>query len=261
MNRSVCGILWRNRRTPFYFICIRAATSLGRLHPAIRSEAQTCASLRTVRIASSSDLLLSRLLKHFGVDGDGDFIADYTWAVGDAEFLASDFGTGVNADTLIAPGILDGSAWAIDIQSDFFGDPVNGQVTDNFEFAGSDLFDLFGLKSYGREALDIEEMIAAEIFVAGSDARVHGVDVNGDVHGRFGDVLIVELDGALHAGKCAADGGNRQMLYGKLRGRMRGIDLPVGSSRGGGQRKNRCESGGECDARENLAHGCYLLLV
>src|SRR5579859_7596796 len=104
MNRSVCGILSRNRRTPFYFICIRAATSSGRLHPAVRSEAQTCASLRVARIANSAGLLLSRLLKHFGVDGDGDFIADYTWAVRDAEVLASDFGTSANADALIAPG-------------------------------------------------------------------------------------------------------------------------------------------------------------
>src|SRR5580704_12813859 len=50
------------------------------------------------------DLLFRR--NHFGVDGDGDFIADHTWAVGDAKVLASDFGAGVNADALIAPGIL-----------------------------------------------------------------------------------------------------------------------------------------------------------
>src|SRR5580704_11330771 len=40
---------------------------------------------------------------------------------------------------------------------------------------------------------------------------------------------------------------------------MRGVDLPGGSCGEGGQGKSGCQSGGDCDTREKLAHGCCLL--
>ena len=80
-----------------------------------------------------------------------------------------------------------------------------------------------------------------------------------DFNGGLGDVLVVELDGAFYAGECAANGRNHQVLDGELSRRMRGINLPGGSFRGRGQGKTGCQSGGDCDAREKLAHGCCLL--
>src|SRR5271169_6749357 len=107
------------------------------------------------------DLLFRR--NHFGVDSDGYFVADHTWAVRDAKVLASDFGAGVNADALVAPGVFDGSGRTIDIQDDFFRSAANGEVAGDFELSGSYLFNLLGFERDGGEVLGVEEMIAFEI--------------------------------------------------------------------------------------------------
>ena len=61
-------------------------------------------------------------MKHFGVDGDGNIVANDDTAVVHglipfhAKILAVDLGSGIDGDALIAPGILDRGGGTIDIQ-------------------------------------------------------------------------------------------------------------------------------------------------
>lgn len=144
--------------------------------------------------------LLRGFAEHFGVDGDPDFVAhDQTAVVHGGvplhvKVLAIDRGSGVDGHTLIAPGIFDGSGRTIYIQSDFFGDAVNGQLAGDFQLVRSDLLDFTGLECDRGIMGDVEEMVAQEIFVAGGDAGIDGAYVDDHVDGRFRDVVVVELD-------------------------------------------------------------------
>src|SRR5580658_474441 len=170
------------------------------------------------RTFGSSYLLFGGFLNEFGVDGNGHVVANDNAAVVhggvplDAKILAINSCGGIDGDSLVAPGILDGSGGAVNIQNGFFRDSVDGEIASNFESAGSDLLNLFGLKGDGGVVLDVEEMIAAEVLIAGLDARIDGIRVDGDVDRRFCDVLVVEQDGTIYFGECPANRGDRQVL-------------------------------------------------
>src|SRR5450631_4454003 len=106
------------------------------------------------------------LLNHFGVDGDGNVVADDYAAVVHggvplhAVVLTIDYGGGVDGGALIAPRIFHGRGRAIDIEHDLLGDAVNGQVASDLQFAGAGLLDLGGFEGHGGEVGDVEEMIA-----------------------------------------------------------------------------------------------------
>src|SRR6266849_303818 len=212
------------------------------------------------RLQVSSVGGLRCLLDHFRINGDVDIVTDYNATVVQggvplhAEVLSIDFGESAGSGALIAPGILDGSGGPIHIEHDFLAGAANGEIAGDFELAGSNLFNLFGLESHGGEVRDVEKFVAPKVVVAAGLAGVHGGDVNGDVDGGFGDVLVVEHDRAVDLAERAADGGNGHVTDRKLRGGMLRIDLPLGSGRDGRKRKNGCESGGYCNSRWIVAH-------
>src|SRR6266851_6820738 len=90
------------------------------------------------------------LLDHFHVDGDVDVVSDDDTTIVhggvplDAEVLAVDFCRGGGGGALIAPGVFHGSGRPLHVENDFLGGATNGQITGDFEFAGSNLLDLLG---------------------------------------------------------------------------------------------------------------------
>src|SRR5258708_6870011 len=66
---------------------------------------------------------------------------------------------------------------------------------------------------------------------AGGLARVDGGNVDGDVDVGFGDILVIERDGALHVAESSTHRGNCQVAHRELRGGVRRVDLPGGSCR------------------------------
>src|SRR4029077_4392117 len=94
---------------------------------------------------------------------------------------------------------------------DFLGGAANGEIASDFKFAGSNLLHFFRFESHGGEVIDVEEMVTAEVLVAARFAGIHGSDVNSDVYGGFGDVLVVQDDRASDFAEGSAHGGNGHM--------------------------------------------------
>src|SRR5262245_14302222 len=199
----------------------------------------------------SCEKLLSGFLDHFEVNGDVDIVADdYAAAVNvgvplHAVVLTIDFRGGVSGYARVAPGILDGIGRAFDVEHDFFADAVNGEVAGDFELAGRDVFNFFGLEGDGRVFAGVEEFFAAEVFVALGFAGIDGLGVDGDVDGGLADVLIVPNDGAADALELAADGGNHEVLDGEACSSVCGIDLPSCGGCGSGECQHGCEGSAE----------------
>src|SRR6266850_29032 len=151
-------------------------------------------------------------LDQFDVDDDGNIVADNDAAVVQssvplhAEVLAIDFGCRGRGVAGVAPRILDGSSWTFHVEYNFLGRAADGEITGDFEFAGSDLFNSLGLERNRGVVGDIEEFFTAQVVIAVGHAGIHGVGVNGDFDGGLGDVLVVEHDRAGHFAEGPADG-------------------------------------------------------
>ena len=144
-------------------------------------------------------LVASLFFYHFYVQGDGNGVADHLVAAGesvaqvdDAKILAIDFGGGGGAASGAAH-CLNGFGGTRDVERDFFGYTVDGEVAGHFGGAVAGAPDFCGLEGDGGKFGDVEEMIAFEVVVAWLHAGVERVDVNARGDCGFGDVLVVEL--------------------------------------------------------------------
>src|SRR5271169_6419273 len=97
-------------------------------------------------------LVASSFFYHFNVEGDGYGVADHFVAAGesvahedDTEILTIDFGGGGGA-AAGAAHYLDGFGGAGDVEGDFFGDTVDGEVAGHFGGVFAGLRDFCGLE-------------------------------------------------------------------------------------------------------------------
>src|SRR5215813_7982179 len=174
-------------------------------------------------------MLLRGFLDHFQVDGDVDVVADHHAAAVDvgvplhAIVLAVDFRGGAGGDPGVAPGIFHRIGRALYVENHFLAHAVNGQVSGDFELAGRDVLNLFGLEGNGGVFGGVEELFTAEILVALGFAGIDGLGVDGDVDHGFADVLIVPNHRAVHSLELAAHGRNHEVPYGEAGGGVRGL--------------------------------------
>src|SRR5467141_891045 len=184
---------------------------------------QPLRSRNVLTVSSVAGFRLS-LLDHFGIDSDIDIVTDDHTAVVQggiplyAEVLAIDFRRGACRGWLIAPGIFHMSSRALNVEDDFLGGAANGEVAGNLELSGSELCDSLGFESHGRKVGDVKEFVAAQVVITGGLACVHGRDVNSDVDGGFGDVIVVQHNRADDLAESSPYGGDGHMTNRKLRG-------------------------------------------
>src|ERR1700738_4442454 len=225
--------------------------------------ADACDTALILAPASDANLiprLRSALLHELDVDRNRYVVADHQSSAVHlgvpfhAEILPVDLGSGVRRGPLVAPRIFHRRRRSLHVQHNLFGYSVNSQVPGHFQFAGLYLLDFGRFKSNRRILFDIEKVIAAQILVSLSHARVHGSSINRYVDRGLADVLIIELYRSAHLGECSPHRRNCQVAYPKLcRGMVR-IDLPGGSCCGRRQRKRPCKCYGRNCPNLEVAH-------
>ena len=183
---------------------VRASSAVGRWSLAASSTA-----LRMTNDRRPTTLLL--LLEHFDIEGDGDVVADHAGSAGYAEIHAVDLGGSGCAHALIAPRIFDRRGWSVDIENNFFGHAVNGEIAGDLQLAGSGSFDLLRLEGDRGIFLHVEVVGTAQIVVAHLDAGVHGSGVDGGLDRRLAEIGSVVLHGATYFSECTTNSRDSQM--------------------------------------------------
>src|SRR5271167_3666203 len=170
------------------------------------------------------------------VDGNGHVVAYYGGSSIHPEVHAIDLGAGGCAHVRAASRVLHRRRWTIDIEHDFLGDTVNGEIAGDLQLAGAGDFAAFGLEGQDRILGDIEEVRAAQIVVTPFNTCVNGGGINGRLDRGLAEVSGIVGCSAAHLGECSANCRYTHVAHGKLRRGMVGIDLP-------GFRLSECASG------------------
>jgi hypothetical protein len=111
----------------------------------------------------------------------------------DAEVLAIDAGRGDAAHLDVAHRIFERLWRALNGEHDLLGHAVDGEVARGLVGVVADLLDLLRRERDGRVLGDVEEVGPAQILVAFRLARVDGRRVDRGLHGRLGDVALVQM--------------------------------------------------------------------
>jgi len=103
------------------------------------------------------------------VNGNGDILAHHRVRSSNSKILAIDFPAARSSDVRVASRIRHGSAWAVYVQGHFFGNVVDGQVSNQFELPFTGGMDRLRREGDGRVLRTVEVVGAAQIVIPHRD--------------------------------------------------------------------------------------------
>ena len=145
--------------------------------------------------------------------------------------------------------VFNGSARAIDVESDFSCHTVDGQVAGHLQLPRPNHIDLLRLERHGRVFLSVEKVGATQIFVAAFLIGVDGAHIDRRVNSGLAGVSRIVLHASGDFAERAFHVRDHHVAHRELRRRMVGINCPavVLSGGNGGERENgnKAQSGEE----------------
>src|SRR5690606_3468900 len=143
---------------------------------------------------------------------------------GDAPVLAVDHGLTLEPDAVVAERVH-GGAGVLEVDGDRVGDALDGQIPADAEGGLVDDLDAGGDEPDLRVVLHVEEVVAAQVGIAVSVARVDAGGLDHQLGAGAGGVLGVEVAGALELIEVAADLGDHRVTGDEADAAVRRVDL------------------------------------
>ena len=125
-----------------------------------------------------------------------------------------------------APRILHWRSRAIDVENNFLGDSMHGQIACHLQLTRTSSLHPFRLEGNRRILGDLEVVFTPQIFVSHIHSGIQGIGVDGDVDRSFAAIGGIINDHAADLGEGSPDSRDPHVANGKLRCRVRRVEIP-----------------------------------
>ena len=167
-----------------------------------------------------------RFVDEFHIQLDPNLISHHGRIKGHPVVSSADRGRGRNATMRSAPRVLHRRSGAIDVENNFLGDSMHGQIACHLQLARTSSLHPFRLEGDRRILGDIEEVVTPQIFISHFHSGIHGTGVDGHVDRSFAAIGRIINDHAADFGEGSPDSRDPQVANGKLCCRMRRVEIP-----------------------------------
>src|SRR5262249_34955116 len=116
----------------------------------------------------------------------------------------------------------------LNLELHWLRDPVDDEVTGHAAIVSLELLHLGALEAERRKPLDVEEIGGAQMRIALWFAGIDAGRLDPERYFRRLRVLLVEVNGSLPAGKCAAHLRHHHVANREVNSRVAGVDVPGG---------------------------------